>query len=90
MTNSHGYQFCPCDHKSQANVVSTKLHALTWQEQGADKHRLSLANLVLTGHGDNAEFALDCATVDTTIASGGKDTNVWARPGIVMLTPSSC
>ena len=77
MKISHCYLYCPCDHNYQADVGSTKVHALTWQEQGADKHRLSRANLVLTGHGDNAEFALDCASVDTTVASGGKDTNVW-------------
>ena len=36
----------------------------------------SVADLVLTGHRDNAEFALGTCAVEPLVASGGKDTQV--------------
>lgn len=36
----------------------------------------SVANLVLTGHSDNAEFALATCLTEPYVASGGKDTHV--------------
>ena len=41
-----------------------------------DSRKPSVADAILSGHTDNAEFALGTCTVEPFIASGGKDTNV--------------
>mmetsp|Transcript_32149 Transcript_32149/g.83310 ORF Transcript_32149/g.83310 Transcript_32149/m.83310 type:complete len:464 (-) Transcript_32149:92-1483(-) len=38
--------------------------------------KTSVADLVLTGHKDYAEFALGCSSVEPLVASGGRDRNV--------------
>lgn len=42
----------------------------------ATQRKTSVADVVLTGHAANAEFALGTCTVEPTVASGGKDTRV--------------
>lgn len=46
--------------------------------QGSDKQKLSVADLVLTGHTDLAQFALGMSSAEPLVASGGMDTNVSA------------
>ena len=40
-----------------------------------DSKELSVPDLTLTGHTENAEFALSISSAAPTIASGGQDTN---------------
>jgi hypothetical protein len=54
--------------------------------QGPAKHQLSTADLTLTGHAEDAEFALATSAAAPFVASGGKDTNVrrsgWAPASV--------
>lgn len=54
--------------------------------QGAARQQMSVPDLVLTGHTENAEFALDISSKEPLVASGGKDTNV-SPPSLVSFTP---
>ena len=44
--------------------------------QGKDKQRLSLADLTLTGHTEDAKFAVAISSAEPLVASGGDDTEV--------------
>ena len=44
--------------------------------QGEDRQRLSVADLVLTGHEQVAQFALGMSTAQPLVASGGNDCQV--------------
>ena len=41
--------------------------------QGEDRQRLSVADLVLTGHDEVAQFALGMSSAQPLVASGGND-----------------
>lgn len=57
-------------------------------EQGR-KNELSVPDLVLEGHTDNAQFALGCSIAEPYVASGGQDKNV--RPVIFLpASPTTC
>ena len=42
----------------------------------AQRQQMSVADLVLKGHSDLAEFALGVSSAEPLVASGGRDTNV--------------
>ena len=44
--------------------------------QGDDRQRMSLADLVLTGHTEEARFAVAISSAEPLIASGGDDREV--------------
>ncbi len=44
--------------------------------QGASKNQDSVADIVLAGHDDIAEFAVGLSSAAPLVASGGRDTNV--------------
>ena len=44
--------------------------------QGKDKQRLSLADLTLIGHTEDAKFAVAISNAEPLVASGGDDTEV--------------
>ena len=46
--------------------------------QGDDKKRVSVADLVLEGHSQTAQFALGCSSAQPLVASGGEDQRVRA------------
>lgn len=55
--------------------------------QGAARQQMSVPDLVLTGHTENAEFALDISSKEPLVASGGKDTNVTLPPPLPSRLP---
>lgn len=55
-----------------------KVLECAWQ-QGEDKQRTSIPDLILTGHSDIADFALGMSSAEPLVASGGKDKKVGNR-----------
>ena len=49
--------------------------------QGASKNQDSVADIVLAGHDDIAEFAVGLSSAAPLVASGGRDTNVSTYRG---------
>lgn len=55
--------------------------------QGKDVE-LSVPDLILEGHTDNAQFALGCSTAEPLVASGGQDTNVGPAHNAIPSSPA--
>ena len=62
--------------------------AVALQARLSSSATYSVADVVLKGHSDNAEYALGCSTAEPLVASGGKDMKVivWDMRGHMQIS----